>query len=68
MQAFKLPESFYEDSDVKPAVDFESVDPREHALDCLVDLADMLYGDIVLVPFAGGEPDWSNTRAMTDFG
>lgn len=61
---FALPDGF-KDYDIEPAVVFVGIDPREHALDCLADFADILCGDIVLVPFADGEPDWANTTRDT---
>lgn len=60
---FELPAGFGDQAE--PAIDFIGVDPREHALDCLTDYADMLYGDKVLVPFADCEPDWKNTTRDT---
>ncbi|WP_292449773.1 AAA family ATPase [Mesorhizobium sp.] len=63
MMPFALPAGFGDG--VEPTADFLGVDPREHALDCLADYADMLFGDIVLVPFENGEPDWANTTRDT---
>ncbi|MFC3322718.1 hypothetical protein [Mesorhizobium cantuariense] len=63
MTPFELPASFGDEA--QPTADFIEVDPREHALDCLTDYADLLYGDIVLVPVANGEPDWKNTTRDT---
>ncbi|WP_192179046.1 AAA family ATPase [Mesorhizobium amorphae] len=63
MTPFALPSGFGDEAE--PLVDFIGVDEREHALDCLTDYADMLYGDIVLVPFANGEPDWKNIARDT---
>ncbi|QKC97280.1 AAA family ATPase [Mesorhizobium sp. NZP2298] len=46
---------------VEPAVGLISIDQREHALETVADYADMLFGDVVLVPFSDGQPDWTNT-------
>ncbi|MBZ9741011.1 MULTISPECIES: AAA family ATPase [unclassified Mesorhizobium] len=63
MIPFELPSALAED--VQPGADLVAIDPREHALDCLTDYADILYGDIVLVPFKDNEPDWPNTDRDT---
>ncbi|WP_287322430.1 AAA family ATPase [Mesorhizobium sp.] len=65
MEPFSLPAGFGEDDDTQPAVDFIGVDPREHALETVTYYTDMLEGDIVLVPFVDGEPDWANTTRDT---
>lgn len=65
MKAFELPAGFGEDDDDQPAVDFVNIDQREHALDTIADYADILFGDIILVPFEDGEPDWANTTRDT---
>ncbi|MER9900109.1 AAA family ATPase [Mesorhizobium sp. M0130] len=65
MTPFKLPAGFGEDDPAKPAVDFVDVDPRDHALETVIDWADVLYGDIILVPFKDGLPDWDNTTRDT---
>ncbi|MER8783370.1 hypothetical protein NKH60_19350 [Mesorhizobium sp. M1006] len=65
MKAFELPAGFGEGDAARAAVAFIGVDPREHALDCLADFADVLYGDMVLLPFADGQPDWPNTTRDT---
>lgn len=59
MTPFKFPGSLTDDA--APAVDIVAIDDREHALDCVADFADLLFGDIVLVPFVDGKPDWENT-------
>ncbi|ESY19178.1 MULTISPECIES: AAA family ATPase [unclassified Mesorhizobium] len=63
MMPFELPAGFGDG--FVAAVEFVGVDEREHALDCLSDYADILFGDIVLVPFKDGEPDWANTTRDT---
>jgi hypothetical protein len=60
---FELPAGFGDD--FAPAVAFVGIDPREHALDCASYYADLLFGDIVLVPFVDGEPDWQKTTRDT---
>lgn len=65
MTPFVLPDGFGKDDDFKPAVALVGIDPREHALDCLADYADILFGDIVLVPFDVGEADWAKTTRDT---
>lgn len=65
MTPFTLPAGFGEGDDTQPAVDLIGIDPREHALETVTYHADLLYGDIVLVPFADGEPDWENTTRNT---
>lgn len=65
MKAFELPDVFREDDHAEPVVGFVGVDEREHALECLADYADILFGDIVLVPFADGKPDWDNVTRDT---
>jgi RecA-family ATPase len=64
MVPFSLPAGFGGD-DVEPTVEFVDIDQREHALDALADYAEILFGDIVLVPFEDGEPDWGNTTRDT---
>lgn len=65
MTPFELPDGLDGDDTFAPAVDLLGVDPREHALDCLADYADTLSGDIVLVPFTNGNPDWDNVNRDT---
>ncbi|WP_181172163.1 AAA family ATPase [Mesorhizobium sp. B2-4-8] len=65
MPPFALPAGFGEGDDAAPGVNLVSVDPREHALECLKYYAHNLYGDIVLVPFVDGQPDWANTTRDT---
>ena len=65
MTPFELPEGFGDDDTIAPVVDYVGIDPREHALDCLADYADTLFGDIVLVPFTDGKPDWDNVSRDT---
>ncbi|TIO10944.1 AAA family ATPase [Mesorhizobium sp.] len=65
MTSFELPAGFSEGDGAKPTVDFVTVDTREHALECVIDYADHLYGDIILVPFVDGQPDWPNTTRDT---
>ena len=60
---FTLPPGF--GADFEPAVDLVSVDPREHAVEMIADWAGLLCGDVVLVPFKDGAPDWGNTTRET---
>ncbi|GLS34508.1 hypothetical protein GCM10010869_00960 [Mesorhizobium tianshanense] len=65
MQPFTLPAGFGEGDDAPPAVGLISVDPREHALECAKYYAENLHGDMVLVPFVDGQPDWPGTTRDT---